>query len=186
MPSFFTGLPGASDKPGFIPFVGQMNQIPYSAVTQKLRGAYEDFFIEDLVLAIGGQAITPTDVEFEMFVAYGRQPIFKTWAGQPVVVIFVLFVMTMVCYCAYGGWGRDRDLQTGVTHADASQDILVRTTRELHEIRLKSKDPAHQTLLGKGKDAESHQQDSMDSQGLHFVWQWPCKCRVIKNSRGQA
>jgi hypothetical protein len=157
-----------------------MSQIPYSAVAQKLRSAYEDFFVEDLVLAVGGQALSPNDIEFEVFLAYGQQPVFKTWAGQPAIVLGVLIIMSFVCYCSYGSWGRDRDLQTGYTHADASQDVLVSTARELHEIKLGKNNPAHHNMLSKNKGLESHQTNKA-AEGLHFVWMWPCSCFVYKN-----
>ena len=178
-----TGLPGESTKDGFIPHVGHILDIPYSAAVQKLRNAYERSWVEDLVLSVGGQAFSPNDVEFEFLVAYGAQPVFKTWAGQPAIVMGTLLVMAVVCWCSYGGWGRDRDLQTGYSSADASQDALVRTTRELHEIQLDSGDPAHRSLLGKATSVKSHALDRMDAQGMHFVWTWPCNCRVFKNSR---
>ena len=86
----FTGLPGESAKDGFIPHLGDITEIPYSATTEKIRHAYENAWIEDLVLAVGGQAYNPSEIEFEMTVAYGAQPVFKTWAGQPAIVIGTL------------------------------------------------------------------------------------------------
>ena len=49
------GLPGESTRDGFIPKVPLMTDIPYSAVMKKMRLAYQDTYIEDVVLSIGGK-----------------------------------------------------------------------------------------------------------------------------------
>ncbi len=178
----FTGLPGESAKDGFIPHLGDITEIPYSATTEKIRHAYENAWIEDLVLAVGGQAYNPSEIEFEMTVAYGAQPVFKTWAGQPAIVIGTLLCLVIICWCTYGGWSRERDLQTGYSAADASEEALIRTARELHDIKLTSQDGAHVSLLKKAKLVKPHLKE--DEQGVHFVCFYPCRCRVFKTGHG--
>jgi len=187
-------LPGESAKDGFIPHVSDITAIPYSALTEKLRHAYENAWVEDLVLSVGGQALNPSEIIFEMSVNYGSQPIFKTWAGQPGIVLGTLLLLVVVCWCGYGGWDRGRDLQTGYSHADSTEEALARTTRELHEIHVKNteketssassrSDPAYENLLKKAKGVMAHDDlmNKNEEMGVHFVCRWPCSCEVFKS-----
>ena len=45
-----------------------------------------------------------------------------------------MMLMAGVCWCTYGGWNRDRDLQTGYSASGAAGDSMTRTVREFHQI----------------------------------------------------
>ena len=185
------GLPGESAKDGFIPHLAAQKEIPYCAAKQKLLRAYENAWVEDLTLAVGGQAFDPTDVALDLIVAYGPLPVFKTWAAQPAIIAGTLFLMMGVCLCSAGGFGKFRDPQTGYSPADAAQEALHRATRELHGLKVgggdgvvdgggTEEDDAHASLLKGSKEVEESADRFQNQQGVHFVWAWPCRCRLVK------
>ena len=136
-----------------------------------------------------GQSFNPTDVEFEMYIAYGAMPVFMTWSGQPAIVMGTMLLMAGVCWCTYGGWNRDRDLQTGYSASGAAGDSMSRTVREFHEIKRneletsilggeKKGKGSNQMLLDSAEKYKSHQVNS--GGGIHFEWVWPCNCKIYR------
>ncbi len=184
------GLPGESAKDGFIPHLSAQKEIPYSIAKAKLLRSYETAWVEDLILAVGGQAFEPTDVAFDMAIAFGPLPVFQTWAAQPAIIAGTLFLMMGVCICSSGGFGKFRDPQTGYSPADAAQEALHRATRELHGLKLggdgtsgegeAEDDDARVGLLKGLKEVEGSADKFQAQQGVHLVWVWPCRCRLVK------
>ena len=50
------------------------------------------------------------------------------------IVMGTMMLIAGVCWCTYGGWNRDRDLQTGYSASGAAGDSMTRTVREFHQI----------------------------------------------------
>ena len=112
-------------------------------------------------------------------------------------------LMAGVCWCTYGGWNRDRDLQTGYSASGAAGDSMTRTVREFHQIdrnelvksikikKTVKKDGQEVEVYisnghGKGPnqvlldDARQYTPSNTQSGGIHFEWSWPCSCKIYR------